>query len=216
MHNPNTVFHFELHWIGTTARCIEDQLRQWSRSIERYGIKLVEAYVSQICDIRDRNAFQSCFPVRLVVPPPIVPDLDKRIPESVNAVRYFEDLLLRRFNFVLDVEAADAYPEQVDVVYSYRRSAHKYSQYVHRTGVAFIQILGGTDGFLFLTNRLIGPGRMGTALRGKENRPDVTAIEIMEEMRAFCLDETKLTNFYEEELAKLGAALPEEPPPLSI
>ena len=42
IHNPATVFHFELQWIGTTARCIEEQLRQWSRLIERYGLKLVE------------------------------------------------------------------------------------------------------------------------------------------------------------------------------
>ncbi|TFY75548.1 hypothetical protein EWM64_g8463, partial [Hericium alpestre] len=43
MHNPATIFHFELHWIGTTARCIEEMVRQWSSKIERYGLKLVEA-----------------------------------------------------------------------------------------------------------------------------------------------------------------------------
>jgi hypothetical protein len=51
IHNPATVFHFELQWIGTTAHCIEDQIRSWNRTIERYGLKLVEAYVTQIGDI---------------------------------------------------------------------------------------------------------------------------------------------------------------------
>lgn len=216
LHNPTTVLHFELQWIGTTARCIEDQLRQWNRSIERYGLKLVEAYVSQISDIRERNALQSCYPLRLAVPPPVVPDLHKRIPESVHAVKYFENALLRRFDFVLDVEAAEAYPPQVEVIYSYRRSPYKYSQYVHRTGVAFVQVLGGSEGFLFLTNRLMGPGRMGTALRGRDFRPAAAATEIMEGMRTFFSDGTKLTDFYNKELAALGRSTPEEPPPLSI
>ena len=41
-------------------------------TIERYGLRLVEAYVTQISDIRDRNPFQSCFPLPLSVPPPVV------------------------------------------------------------------------------------------------------------------------------------------------
>jgi hypothetical protein len=177
----------------------------------------VEAYVSQICDIRDRNAFQSCFPLRLALPPPVVPNLDKRILEGSQAKHYFENALLRRFDFVLDVEEKDLYSEQVDVVYSYRPSPHRYSQYVHRTGVAFVQVLGGADGFLYLTNRLMAPGRMGTSLKSKDYRPAAAATDIIEEMRAFCSDENRLASFYEKELALLGRfSAPEEPPPLSI
>jgi len=215
IHNPTTVFHFELQWIGTTARCIEDQLRQWSRTIERYGLRLVEAYVTQISDIRERNAFQSCFPLRLAVPPPTVPDLDRRVPEGTHTTHYFEYALLRRFGFILDIEAADMYSEHVDVVYSYRRSPFKYSQFVHRSGVAFIQVLGGSQGFLFLTNRLMGPGRMGTALKSKEQKSNVTAEEIRRSLDQFCSDAKGLLKFYDEELAVLGTP-PEEPPPLSI
>ncbi|TFK36407.1 hypothetical protein BDQ12DRAFT_736999 [Crucibulum laeve] len=215
IHNPATVFHFELQWIGTTARCIEDQLRQWSRTIERYGLKLVEAYVTQISDIRDRNAFQSCFPLRLAVPPPIVPELEKRVPEGTHTSKYFEYALLRKFGFILDVEAAELYPEQVDVVYSYRRSPFKYSQFVHRSGVAFVQVLGGSQGFLFLTNRLMGPGRMGTTLKNKDYKPAAAAEEIRVQMHQFCEDKKQLEEFYDEQLALLPP-VPEEPPPLSI
>ncbi|KAF8891283.1 hypothetical protein BD779DRAFT_1514381 [Infundibulicybe gibba] len=215
IHNPATVFHFELQWIGTTARCIEDQLRQWSRTIERYGLKLVEAYVTQISDIRDRNGFQSCFPLRLAVPPPIVSNIEKRVPEGTQTARYFEYALLRRFNFILDVEAADLYPEQIDVVYSYRRSPYKYSQFVHRSGVAFVQILGGERGFLFLTNRLMGSGRLGNTMKNKDQRPSATAEDVRTKLQQFCADRESLNKFYDEELAMLGHA-PEEPPPLSI
>ncbi|KAJ7143200.1 hypothetical protein C8R43DRAFT_579168 [Mycena crocata] len=215
IHNPGTVFHFELQWIGATARCIEDQLRQWNRTIERYGLKLVEAYVTQISDIRDRNAFQSCFPLRLVIPPPTVPDLEKRVPQGTHIAQYFEYALLRRFDFIVDIEAADLYPPQVDVVYSYRRSPFKYSQFVHRSGVAFVQVLGGEKGFLFLTNRLMGPGRMGTTLKNKEHRPAAEADHIRIELSHFCSNEKALRKFYDDELALLAPA-PEEVPALTI
>lgn len=209
--NPGTVFHFELQWIGSTARCIDDTLRQWSRTIEKYGLKLVEAYVTEISDIRDRNPFQSCFPIRLAVPPPLVPDLEKRVPEATH---YFEYALLRRFGFIIDIEATNMYPHDVDVVYSYRRTAFKHSQFVHRSGVAFVQVLGGPQGFLFLTNRLMGGGRMGTALKSRDFRPAaVAAEEIRNKLEEFCRNEVELAKFYEEEMGALG---PDEPPPLSI
>ena len=215
IHNPATCFHFELQWIGTTARCIEDQLKQWSRTIERYGLKLVEAYVGQICDIREQNPFQSCYPVRLSVPPPVIQDLDKRVQEGTLTQNYFESALLRKFGFVLDIEAANTYPEQIDPIYSYRRAPFKYSQWVHRSGVVFAQVLGGTNGFLFLTNRLIAPGRMGTSLKSKELRPSVLADEVMFKINEFCSAPATLGDFYEEEMAVL-TPIPEEPPPLKL
>ncbi|PBK93214.1 hypothetical protein ARMGADRAFT_1165448 [Armillaria gallica] len=220
IHNPATVFHFELQWIGTTGRYIEDQLRQWNKTIERYGLKLVEAYVTQISDIRDRNAFQSCFPLRLAEKPPIVSDLQSRVPEGTHTTHYFEYALLRNFGFILDVEASDLYPEQIDVVYSYRRSPYKYSQFVHRSGVAFVQVVvvDGSHGFLFLTNRLMGPGRMGTTLRGKDMGPAAAADDIRVKLDKFCSDKEALKMFYDAEIALLGRGVdePPEPPPLCI
>lgn len=213
IHNPATCFHFEFHWIGTTARCIEDLLQQWSRTIERYGLKLVEAYVDQISDVREKNPFQSCFPIPLATPPPEVSELERRVPEGFHAKHYFESALLRKWGFVLDIEAAGHYPNQVDVVYSYRRAPFKYSQWVHRTGVAFIQVLGGSQGFLFLTNRLMAPGRIGTAF--KSQRPAAAAEKIRIDLYRFCSDKEALERFYDEEMAQMEHAL-EEPPPLRI
>ncbi|KAI0075621.1 hypothetical protein K474DRAFT_1664070 [Panus rudis PR-1116 ss-1] len=214
IHNPATCFHFELQWIGTTARCIDDILRQWSRAIERYGLKLVEGYVSQISDIRDRNPFQSCFPLPLAVSPPVIPDLEQRVPEGTQTAHYFETAILRKFQFVLDIEAGHLYPDQVDVVYSYRRAPFTYSQWVHRSGVAFVQVLGGSEGFLFLTNRLMAPGRLGTA--HKQQRPAAAAEDLRIKLNEFCSDKDALQRFYDEEISRLGQPHLEEPPSLDL
>ncbi|KAF9521450.1 hypothetical protein CPB83DRAFT_900720 [Crepidotus variabilis] len=238
IHNPATVFHFELQWIGTTARCIEDQLKAWNRNIEDYGLRIVEAYVTQISDIRSHNPFQSCFPLRLALAPPTIQDLERRIPECTHPALYFEYELLRKFNFILDIEAAELYPDAMDVVYSYRRSPYKYSQFVHATGVAFVQVIGGTQGFLFLTNRLMAPARglggggnrsrnrykggLGglNTLSGKVQDLAREAEKLREEMEEFCENPVKLERFYDG-LVKCLPVLPagpgsEEPPPLSI
>jgi DEP domain-containing protein 5 len=225
IHNPGTAFHFELHWIGTAARCIEDLIhRQWGWTIERYGLKLVEAYVGQIEDIQDRgrNPFQSCFPIRLAVAPPSVADIPRRASEGATQLRYpFECAILRRFGFVLDIEASALYPAGVDVYYSYRASKFTHSQYVHRSGVAFVQLVGGLEGFLYLTNRLMFHGRPGAA-RKHEQSPADAADALRRELNAFCSDAVKLEEFYAEEIENLRKHAPpsrkgsEEPPDLSI
>lgn len=116
---------------------------------------------------------------------------------------------------MLDIEAGDIYSDQVDVVYSYRRTPFKYSQWVHRSGIAFIQILGGSQGFLFLTNRLVAPGRMGISLKSKEQRVGAPADELMFKMNELCSDAVALEAFYDDELALL-THVPEEPPLLKI
>jgi len=152
--------------------------------------------------------------MRLAVPPPIVMDIEKRVPEGTQTTHYFEYALLKKFGWILDVEAAGLYPEQVDVVYSYRRSPYKYTQFVHRSGMGFVQVLGGSQGFVFLTNRLMGPGRMA---KNKDSRRAAIAEEIRLELHRFVSDKKSLLDFYEEELVILQAyQSPEEPPPLAI
>jgi len=101
------------------------------------------------------------------------------------------------------------------VVYSYRRAPFRYSQFVHRSGVAFVQVMGGPNGFLFLTNRLVGPGRIGTTSASKDREPAASAEEIRVRLNEFCENSESLRGFYEQQVALLGTA-PEEPPPLSI
>jgi hypothetical protein len=229
------VFHFELQWIGASARCIEDLLRTWTRTIERYGLTLVEAYVTQISDIALSNPFQSCFPIQLAVPPPNVPHLAQRVPEGTSPLFYFESRIIRRFGFVIDVEPADLHPanKDVDAIYSYRRAPYTYPQYVHRSGIAFVQVLGGIRGFLFLKNRLMGAGRMreglnwdvsgpGPASAGqgsKSKRPAAIADELMKRLHVFCSDRAALKKLFDEEIDQLApppSYVAQEPPELFI
>lgn len=145
----------------------------------------------------------------------MIADLEDRVPEGTQTANYFESALLRRFGFVLDIEAGNLYPDLVDVVYSYRRSPFLYSQWVHRTGVAFVQVLGGSKGYLFLTNRLMVQGKINTAL--KMQKPASVAEMLRIELLNFSNDSSALRQFYDEEVGRLGrrTAL-EEPPPLHL
>ena len=219
IHNPANAFHFQLEWMGTTAKCIQDLVRQWNRgahrirvlaymcstacqAIERNGLKIVEAYVDQITDIRTKNVFQSCLPVRLAVIPPALPP--GSLSDNVRSDIYFECAILRKFEFILDADADSSYSDKVNVVYSYRASPFTYTQFVHRTGAAFVQVIGGHDGFRWLKNRLLQPERMiSTAVAaGVTQHPLEDLCEVVEGVRmrleAFCADEDALRAFYDE------------------
>jgi hypothetical protein len=201
IHNASNCFHFELHWVAISAHCIEEMLKSWQSRIDKYGLKLVEAYVDEISTVSSRNPFQSFYPIPLACNPP-------ELPNTGQKSHVFEiALLTQKFGFVLDIEAASRYPPEVDVYYSYRRSPFEYSQYVHRSGVAFVQVVGGTEGYRFLTNRLHEQG----------HREGISARQLKAQLLEFCSDAAALTSFYEEMLQELRTidALP-EPPPLSI
>ncbi|KAG8887158.1 vacuolar membrane-associated protein iml1 [Tulasnella sp. 332] len=154
--NPGTAFHFELNWVGTTAKFIDELLQSWSHSIEKYGLRLVEAYVDPITDVAEKSVFHSTYPIRLALAPPSVPNLERRLPEGTQMDQFFESAILRHFDYILDIEAGSRYSETVDVAYSYRRSSFHHSQFVHKSGLAFVVVIGGTEGFRWMTNRLAG------------------------------------------------------------
>lgn len=135
--------------------------------------------------------------------------LGKRVQPETRSTRYY-------FEYKLLNKAQDLYPDQVDVFYSYRRSPFHYSQFAHRSGVAFVQVLDGSQGFLFLTNRSMGPVRMGAAMKNKENKPAATAEDIQRSLNAFCQDAGLLNGFYDERLALLPQAAELDPPPLML
>jgi len=215
IHNPANAFHFQLEWMGTTAKCIQDMVRSWNRvsggcrcgwqsltgvlqAIERSGLRIVEGYVDQITSIRTKNVFQSCLPITLAVLPPVLPP--GTLPDGVRADTYFECALLRKFEFILDLEASSAYSDKVDVVYSYRASPVTYTQFVHRTGAAFVQVMGGRDGLRWLRNRLLQTERSppGTAAQYPLEEPGDDIEATQEQLEAFCADEEQLRAFYDE------------------
>jgi hypothetical protein len=158
LHNPDNCYHIRIDWMNVTAKLIEDAIVTWATSVEKYGLKLVEVPIAEASNIVDHHPFRSPYLVKLALQPP------QTLPERVWDPSHFSPqpkvdrlayhkALLRRLNFVLDVEAASAFPPDVEVTYSWGRPDYKYTQFVHRSGTVLAQITSEGE-FLLLANRL--------------------------------------------------------------
>ncbi|WVR03870.1 hypothetical protein IAU60_000868 [Kwoniella sp. DSM 27419] len=204
VHNARNAFHFELNWLGVTAALLEELRQKLSAQAERYGLRFVETPVEQLVDLPLKCAYRTAIPIKLAIPPPVIPDLHARLLSIAHGTgqveNYFEYCILtRKFGFVLDVEAYDRYPDNVDVVYSYRKSRFDHSQFCHKTGLALVQCLGGDEGFLWSDNRMVvsAPTRRGVGNRTEEARA------LRSELEEFCNDRVALQAFYDEVLPPL-------------
>jgi hypothetical protein len=65
----------------------------------------------------------------------------------------YHKALLRKLNFVLDMEAASAFPSDIEVTYSWGIPDYKHTQFIHRSGTLLAQITDEGN-FLLLANRL--------------------------------------------------------------
>ncbi len=175
---------------------------------ERYGLRFLEVPVEQIKDISLKSAYRAAIPIRLALEPPTIPDLHLRLPErgAGHTENFFEySILTQKFGFVLDVEAAHRYPENIEVQYSYRgETKFDYSQFCHKTGLALVQCIGGSQGFLWADNRLFiaAAARRGAARNGEDQSgPNKISKQeqarlLREELTAFCADADALRRFY--------------------
>jgi hypothetical protein len=158
IHNPNNCYHFQLNWLGCTAQLIQELLQNWSRQAERCGLKLVEGSVDQAFeDSENNNPFQCPVPISMTVPPPPVSELNALSHIEVPP-QFYEIALVRHLEFVLDVEADESFERAkekgVNLEYSYIKEVFKYDQYIHRSGVSFVQIRPEGKGFYWVNNRL--------------------------------------------------------------
>ncbi|CAG8501790.1 8084_t:CDS:2 [Funneliformis mosseae] len=199
IYNVENCYHFQLNWLGCTARLIEELLQQWSRNAEKYGLKLVEAPVEQAMSLTDNNPFQSPTSIKLSVLPPTLEKLGKKLSPEINPNLYFEIQLVKHFKFILDVEADNRFPKEVEIIYSYHKTPYKYSQYIHRSGVAFIQICDPGEGFLWVNNRIYTT-HTSSSLSANKNpfnfapNPD----QLLSEFQNFCNNETALKKFWDD------------------
>lgn len=178
LHNPDNCYHIRIDWMNTTAKLIEDTVEGWARDMTRFGLRLVEVPIAEACAISEINPFRRPFLLKLAVPPPEQKPVTYYDPNSfgprVQPGEYFyQKAILRKFDFVLDTEAASNFPSNVDVTYSWGRPDFKYTQYIHRSGVILAEITD--DGhFLLLANRLYS-NRAATAAREREMRTEQQA-----------------------------------------
>ncbi|KAG9238483.1 vacuolar membrane-associated protein-like protein IML1 [Amylocarpus encephaloides] len=161
LHNPDGCYHIRIDWMSVTAKLIEDAIESWARTAEGYGLRLIEAPISEACSISSSHPFRSPYIIELTRQPPDqqprtyfdIISFTPQIQASPSSRHYYQKAIMKKFNFVLDIEAARNFPSNVDVTYSWGRPDYKYTQYIHRSGVMLAQITDEGN-FLLLANRL--------------------------------------------------------------
>ncbi|KAI1197976.1 vacuolar membrane-associated protein iml-1 [Nemania serpens] len=158
LHNPDNCFHIRLEWMNVTAKLIEDALKNWAAIAAQHGLRLVEIPITEACKVNQVNAFRRPYRLKLAIAPPTQrpttfygPSSFSPQPQSDN--HCYQKVLLKKFDYVLDYEAAANFPSNVDVSYSWGKPDFKYSQYIHRSGALLVQITDDGD-FLLVANRL--------------------------------------------------------------
>lgn len=167
--------------MSVTAKLIEDAIESWATTAERYGLRLIEAPIGEACSITTIHPFRSPYIIKIASQPPDkLPrtyfDLNSFTPQpqSIPSNRhYYQKAIMRRFNFVLDIEAAKNFPSNVDVTYSWGRPDFKYTQYIHRTGIILAQITDEGN-FLLLANRLYNNRASGAREYDRYSKMDIS------------------------------------------
>ncbi|OLN97403.1 Vacuolar membrane-associated protein iml1 [Colletotrichum chlorophyti] len=158
LHNPDNCYHIRIDWMNVTAKLIEDVVEGWTREAATHGLRLVEVPIKEACSITEVNPFRRPYVIKLAVPPPTQQPVtyyepNSFAPQTAPGKHFYQKAIMRRFDFVLDMEAASNFPRDVEVSYSWGRPDFKYSQYIHRSGVLLAEITDEGD-FLVLANRL--------------------------------------------------------------
>ena len=160
-------YHLRIDWMNVTPKLIEDAIVQWATSAERNGLRLVELPIGEASRINEFHPFRAPYIIKLAKTPPEKLPLTQfdatslgAKPTSTSSFPYHK-AILKKFDFVLDLEAAKDFPASVDVTYSWGRPDYRYPQYISRAGVLLIQITDDGE-FVLLANRLYNNRSAGT------------------------------------------------------
>lgn len=166
LHNPDNCYHIQIDWMNVTSKLIEDAIVSWATSADRFGLRLVEVPIGEASTINGTHPFRAPYLLKLAYQPPsrqLQDDADASsfAPQPQAEDHYLQKALLKRFNFVLDLEAAKDFPADVEVTYSWGRPDYRYPQYIHRSGVVLAQITD--DGNLILVENKLYNNRSAAA-----------------------------------------------------
>ncbi|KAL8912496.1 MAG: hypothetical protein Q9171_002509 [Xanthocarpia ochracea] len=159
LHNPDNCYHIRIDWLNVTSKFIEDAIVSWAASIERFGLKLVEVPLAEASAITSLHPFRAPALVKLARDPPLehppttLLDATSFTSQPKIDKHYYQKEIMKKFEFVLDFEAASDFPADVNVTYSWGKPDYTYPQYMHRSGTLLAQITNEGD-FLLLANRL--------------------------------------------------------------
>ncbi|KAL8995028.1 MAG: hypothetical protein Q9169_005154 [Polycauliona sp. 2 TL-2023] len=176
LHNPDNCYHVRIDWLNVTSKFIEDAIVSWAASVERFGLKLVEVPLAEASAITSMHPFRAPALVKLAKPPPLehpptmLLDAISFTPQRKTEKHYYQKEMMKKFEFILDFEAASDFPADVDVNYSWGKPDYKYPQYVHRSGTLLAQITHEGD-FLLLANRLYNNRNPGAQESSRSDEP---------------------------------------------
>ena len=158
LHNPDNCYHIRIEWMNTTPRLIQEAVISWATNVERFGLRLVEVPIGEASSITATHPFRASYMVKLAQSPPTIQpqelyDTTSHVPQLKQDPLFYQKAILKYFNFVLDFEAASAFPSDVEVSYSWGKPDYRYPQYIHRSGVLIAQVTDEGH-FLLLANRL--------------------------------------------------------------
>ncbi|KAJ1927189.1 vacuolar membrane-associated protein iml1 [Tieghemiomyces parasiticus] len=154
-------YHLSVAWLGCTAPLIEELIGSWARLAERWGHRLVKVPARQLTDdhLVQIYPFLGTRMIRFVNAPSVqeIVDLAGVGPDAAPAgtadwIRllpkyFFEEAVLQALDFVLDHEPDSQFPANVKLhpastASASGRAAYTHLQYIHRSGLAFVQIRG--------------------------------------------------------------------------
>lgn len=176
LHNPDNCYHIRIDWMNVTAKLIEDAIQSWATTAERYGLRLIEVPIAEACTITETHPFRRPYIIQLALSPPdrqppTYFDATSLAPQVSTSRHYYQKAILKKFDFVLDVEAAQNFPANVEVQYSWGRPDYKYSQYIHRSGVLLAEITDEGN-FLLVANKMYNNRAMASREQEKFKKAD--------------------------------------------
>jgi hypothetical protein len=217
IHNPDNCYHIQLEWLGASTRFVQVAVARWASLVETYGLKLAQLPLDEASQCHLNHPFDQPQHIRLALRPPerglatplIEPQsAGSRTIESHNA--YYK-AILRKNDFVLDLEAASAFSTKLPLRYSWGPLRYLHTQFIHRTSLVLAQIFiptnepaheTGSDNnevtILVLPNRTAARKSGVTPNTNTSHAPSESAEEIIKDLRAFCADGPALRAVYNE------------------
>lgn len=159
IHNPENCYHIRIDWMNVTAKLIEDAITSWAANVERCGLRLVELPIAEGFALLNQHPFRRPYIIKLCIPAPKSKpgyDTDSMTSQTQDESREnhpYSRALLRKFDFVLDLEAASSFDPSVEVSYTWGKPDYRYTQFIHKSGGLLIQI-DDEGNFMLCANRL--------------------------------------------------------------
>lgn len=220
VHNPENCFQLRLEWLNTTPKLVDEAIISIGRVTEQYGLRLVQVPIQEISRLPDSNPFASLFRTRFVLDPtqfdrPSSSNSAYDSPRRASSASssspslvgfpavtsdpltennlYYHKYALKSIDYFLDVgPMSESVTKSLDVQYSWGKPFYNSEQYIHKSGLALVQIM--EDGEIVFMTNFLAASRIGLSAREQHN-PSAklpTSESLLKELKELCANEDKL------------------------